>query len=135
MDLCTLPYFAVQHLICNLRTSSLTTIDLENCSLLAYDLRTLLQASPSLKSFRYTSEHPDDDPLSPSPTTMVSLLEPFREALQSLALNLDVEEYMGATEDAEPDLIKSIAHFTTLEHFEIPTSMFATAGPVQPVAT
>jgi hypothetical protein len=92
----------------------LKRIELENCCLQTSDLRTILTACTSVRHFLYTSGNRGVGPWSPSPGRIIKLLEPFRDTLECLILDLNVHRYEGRDEN-QFDLIQSLAHMTALK--------------------
>jgi hypothetical protein len=93
---------------------NLKRIELENCCLQTSDLRTFLTACTSVRHFLYTSGNRQVGPWSPSPARIINLLEPFRDTLEWLILDLDVHHYEDRDEN-QSDLIQSLAHMTALK--------------------
>jgi hypothetical protein len=93
---------------------NLKRIELENCCLQTSDLRTFLTACTSVRHFLYTSGNREVGPWSPSPGRIIKLLEPFRDTLEGLILDLNVNHYEGRDEN-QFDLIPSLAHMTALK--------------------
>jgi hypothetical protein len=62
----------------------------------------------------YTSGSCEVGPGSPSPGRIIKLLEPFRDILEQLILEVNVHHYEGRDEN-QFDLIQSLAHMTALK--------------------
>ncbi|KAH5277195.1 hypothetical protein HBI70_095320 [Parastagonospora nodorum] len=100
--------------------SQLTTLQLKSCCLKINDLQTLIQACPELKSFYYYSGEDAQGPYGPSPAGMIRILEPLKDSLEELWLNLD-------TLDADLDddfRIRSLTHFTALKTLDTSADMW-----------
>jgi hypothetical protein len=93
---------------------NLKRIELENCCLQTSDLQTFLTACTSVRHFLYTSGNREVGPWSPSPGRIIKLLEPFRDTLEWLILDLNVHHFEGRNEN-QFNLIQSLAHMTALK--------------------
>ena len=109
----------------SLRPGSLAIreLDLHNCCLQVSDMKILLQACPQLKGFYYTGGTRETGLYSPSPAKMIELLYPFRDTLQVLSLELDIDEHENWT-PMENGLIQSLAHMTALKILDTTPEMW-----------
>lgn len=100
--------------------SQLITLELKSCCLKIDDLQTLIQACPGLKSFYYYNGDDAQGPYGPSPAEMIRILEPLKDSLEELWLDLD-------TLDADLDddfRICSLTHFTALKTLDTSADMW-----------
>ncbi|KAL6710349.1 hypothetical protein ACN47E_009295 [Coniothyrium glycines] len=103
--------------------SDLRYLDLQDCCLKVADLGALLQACRGLTTFMYSGKIHDSEWSSPSPAKMVELLHPFRNTLEVLSLEIDIDTYEG-WDLFQPELIDSLAHMTALKILDTTPEMW-----------
>jgi hypothetical protein len=100
--------------------SHLTKLELKSCCFTTEDLRCLVRACPGIKSFYYYNGDDEQDSYGPSPAEMIRILEPLKDSLQELYLELD-------TSDVETNVdyrIGSLVHFTSLKTLDTSAEMW-----------
>jgi hypothetical protein len=108
----------------NLRPNSLslvTSLVLQQCCLKVSDLRNLLQACARLKSLSYYHGDEQQGLRSPSPAEMLVLVEPFKDTLERLTLELEPYNDEGLYEEAR---FKSFAHMEALQFLDTSAEMW-----------
>lgn len=102
--------------------SQLTTLQLKRCCLEINDLQTLTQACPGLKSFYYYNGGYAQGSYRLSPAEMIRILEPLKNSLEELWLELDTPN-----ENLDVDFrIRSLTHFTALKTLDTSAYMWDT---------
>jgi hypothetical protein len=102
--------------------SLVTSLVLQHCCLKASDLQGLFQACPGLKSFCYYHGDEQQGLQSPSPAEMLVLLEPFRNTLERLTLELELFNVEGMLDDEAR--FGSFAHMKALQFLDTSAEMW-----------
>lgn len=104
---------------------SVQHLDLSGSSLRVRDLEGLLRACPDLQTFICSSiTEQAQDVRNLSPGKMIELLEPLKDTLKILSLDLDITNYENLN-PTEPDLIDSRTHFSALRILDTTPEMWS----------
>lgn len=103
--------------------SCMVRLVLKDCMFRTVDFGNLIQACTRLKSLFYYKGEFEDGPHNPSPATVIDLLEPLKDTLEELFLDLDGALHEQA-EFQHTHLIKSLSHMTTLKILDTHAEMW-----------
>jgi hypothetical protein len=110
-----LPMTIRPHSLCCVKT-----LELKHCCLRLSDLRSLIQACPGLESLYYSVGTVAEGIPGPSPVMMMGILEPLKNKLRALSLDLPP----GYDEDEEDPSLDSLTHMTALEILDTSAEMW-----------
>ena len=102
----------------------LRALCLEHCCLKVDDLRNIISACPSLKSFRYFGGTTNQGPYNLTPAQIIELLEPLKGNLEILSIELEREDYDSGVAIYENYLLGSLAHMSALRQLETSADMW-----------
>jgi hypothetical protein len=88
------------------------------------DLRNLIQACPRLTSFYYHCGSESQGPHNPSPAKMIELLEPLKDSLEALSLELESEYTEDGSIEVHDGRLDSLAHMTALQILDTSAEMW-----------
>ncbi|KAF1846507.1 uncharacterized protein K460DRAFT_417571 [Cucurbitaria berberidis CBS 394.84] len=99
------------------------SLHMELCCLNISDMQNLLLACTGLKLFYYSAGNADVALRSPSPAKMIELLQPLKDSLEVLSLDLSplwYEDYRGGGDKR----LRSLTHMTALKLLDISAEMW-----------